>query len=62
MLKRFTLGFAIAAALMSADFDARRGFFNTGVSAYAAPNRGLYEQTNRTGDIGKFRAPSLAGC
>jgi cytochrome c peroxidase len=34
-------------------------FFNTGVAAYAAPNRGLYEQTQRPEDIGKFRAPSL---
>jgi cytochrome c peroxidase len=34
-------------------------FFNTGVSDYTAPNRGLYERTRRTGDIGKFRAPSL---
>ena len=25
------------------------GFFNTGVTAYAAPNRGLYEHTQRTG-------------
>jgi cytochrome c peroxidase len=36
-----------------------RGFFNTGVTAYVAPHRGLYEQTRETGDIGKFRAPSL---
>ena len=35
------------------------GFFNTGVSAYAAPNRGLFEQTGRTENIGKFQAPSL---
>lgn len=35
------------------------GFFNTGVAIYAAPNRGVYEQTHRTEDIGKFRAPSL---
>src|SRR5580704_9220752 len=34
-------------------------FFNTGVSPYAAPNRGLFEQTGRTEDIGKFQAPSL---
>ena len=39
--------------------DPRGGFFNTGVAVYAAPNRGLYERTQRTGDIGKFRAPSL---
>jgi cytochrome c peroxidase len=39
--------------------DSRGGFFNTGVAAYAAPNRGLYEATQNTGDIGKFRAPSL---
>jgi cytochrome c peroxidase len=35
------------------------GFFNTGVSKYEAPNRGLYEQTTRPEDIGKFRAPTL---
>ena len=35
------------------------GFFNTGVSKYEPPNRGLYEQTKRTEDIGKFRAPTL---
>jgi cytochrome c peroxidase len=29
------------------------------VTLYAAPNRGLYEQTHRTEDIGKFRAPTL---
>jgi cytochrome c peroxidase len=34
-------------------------FFNTGVSRYEAPNRGLYEFTHREEDIGKFRAPSL---
>ena len=37
----------------------RGGFFNTGVAAYAAPNRGLYERTQQPGDIGKFRAPTL---
>ncbi len=35
------------------------GFFNTGVSLYLTPNRGLYELTQRTQDIGKFRPPSL---
>lgn len=35
------------------------GFFNTGASTYTAPNRGLFEQTQRPGDMGKFRAPSL---
>ncbi len=34
-------------------------FFNTGVSLYAAPNRGAYEHTRREEDIGKFRAPTL---
>jgi cytochrome c peroxidase len=37
----------------------RSGFFNTGVSSYAAPNRGLYERTQRPEDIGKFRPPTL---
>lgn len=35
------------------------GFFNTGVSDYAAPNRGIYEFTHRAEDIGKFRPPTL---
>jgi cytochrome c peroxidase len=34
-------------------------FFNTGVSSYASPNRGLYESTQRAEDIGKFRPPTL---
>jgi len=34
-------------------------FFNTGVSEYEPPNRGIYEHTGRTEDIGKFRAPTL---
>jgi cytochrome c peroxidase len=39
--------------------DLRSGFFNTGVSTYVAPNRGLYEVTGKTEDIGKYRPPSL---
>ena len=39
--------------------DEGSGFFNTGVSSYAAPNRGLYEYTHRPEDVGKFRAPTL---
>lgn len=35
------------------------GFFNTGVSPYLPPNRGLFEHTQRTEDIGKFRPPTL---
>ncbi|HTA68320.1 MAG TPA: di-heme enzyme [Bryobacteraceae bacterium] len=42
-----------------AEGDPRGGFFNTGVSLYAPPNRGLYERTLRLEDVGKFRAPSL---
>jgi cytochrome c peroxidase len=34
-------------------------FFNTGVSLFEAPNRGVYEQTQRPEDIGKFRPPTL---
>ncbi len=34
-------------------------FLNTGVSHYAAPNRGIYEFTGQPQDIGKFRAPTL---
>jgi cytochrome c peroxidase len=37
----------------------RGSFANTAVSAYAAPNRGLFEHTRRQEDIGKFRVPSL---
>jgi len=36
-----------------------RGFFNTGVSTYSEPNRGIYEYTHRVEDVGKFRPPSL---
>ena len=39
--------------------DGRHGFFNTGVSDYAVPNRGLAETTGKPEDIGKFRSPSL---
>ena len=39
--------------------DPRGGFFNTGVSAYVAPNRGLFERTQQPEDIGKFRPPTL---
>jgi cytochrome c peroxidase len=37
----------------------RGGFFNTGVSTYAAPNRGLFEHTRLPEDIGKFKPPTL---
>ena len=39
--------------------DPSGGFFNTGVTLYRPPNRGLYEQTQRPEDVGKFRAPTL---
>lgn len=39
--------------------DLRGSFFNTGTSLYPAPNRGIYEYTKRSEDIGKFRAPTL---
>ncbi len=35
------------------------GFFNTGVSSYQQPNRGLYEHTQQPADIGKFKPPTL---
>lgn len=35
------------------------GFFNTGVTLYLAPNRGIYELTKRPEDMGKFRPPTL---
>jgi cytochrome c peroxidase len=35
------------------------GFFNTGVSLYAAPNRGIVEYTKRPEDTGKFLVPTL---
>ncbi|MCU1275500.1 MAG: methylamine utilization protein [Bryobacterales bacterium] len=41
------------------DDDRRSGFLNTGVTPYVKPNRGLYERTQRSEDIGKFRAPTL---
>jgi cytochrome c peroxidase len=51
--------FAGSEASPNRENEERSGFFNTGVTAYEAPNRGLYESTHRTEDIGKFRAPSL---
>jgi cytochrome c peroxidase len=39
--------------------EPRGGFFNTGVSDYVAPNRGIFEQTGQPEDVGKFKAPSL---
>ena len=39
--------------------DPRTAFFNTGVSAYKEPNRGIFEHTKDPQDLGKFRAPSL---
>ena len=39
--------------------DNAGGFFNTGVSLYPAPNRGLFERTGRKSDVGRFRAPTL---
>lgn len=41
------------------DREGEGSFFNTGVSAYLAPNRGVYERTQRPEDMGKFRAPTL---
>lgn len=41
------------------DREGEGAFFNTGVTVYVAPNRGLYERTQRPEDIGKFRAPTL---
>jgi cytochrome c peroxidase len=35
------------------------GFFNTGVTQYLPPNRGLFEHTQRAEDVGKFRPPTL---
>jgi cytochrome c peroxidase len=34
-------------------------FANTGVSTYDAPNRGVFEKTGDSRDVGKFRAPTL---
>ena len=34
-------------------------FFNTGVAQYAVPNRGLFEQTQKPEDMGRFKVPSL---
>jgi cytochrome c peroxidase len=39
--------------------EPRGRFFNTGVSTYVPPNRGLFEQTKREEDVGKFRVPTL---
>lgn len=42
----------------SVERDAR-DFFNTGVLQYLPPNRGLYEHTMLSEDIGKLRPPTL---
>lgn len=56
----FSGGIRFDGSKLSGDHEEERGgFFNTGVSAYEAPNRGVYEQTQRPEDIGKFRAPTL---
>jgi cytochrome c peroxidase len=34
-------------------------FANTGVSIYDAPNRGVFEKTGDSRDVGTFRAPTL---
>ena len=45
--------------------DVRASFFNTGlynvagVLSYPAPNTGIHQVTHRTGDVGKFRPPTL---
>ena len=49
----------IAGGRTSASMEDQGLFFNTGVSIYEAPNRGLYEHTNRTEDVGRFRTPTL---
>jgi cytochrome c peroxidase len=54
----FSAGIRFEGSLDSEGADVR-GFFNTGAAIFSAPNRGLYEHSGRTGDIGKFRAPSL---
>jgi len=41
------------------EFEGEGIFFNTGVSQYPSPNRGLFERTQRPEDMGKFRAPTL---
>jgi len=39
--------------------NAHASFFNTGMSKYEAPNRGLFEQSQRPEDMGRFRVPTL---
>jgi cytochrome c peroxidase len=41
------------------EIEGARTFFNTGLSPYLPPNRGIYEYTMRAEDIGKFRPPTL---
>lgn len=43
----------------SSDMQEGGLFFNTGVTKYAAPNRGIYEFTGKNTDFGKFRPPTL---
>jgi cytochrome c peroxidase len=45
--------------------DAKAAFFNTGLYnvagqySYPAPNTGIHHATNKPGDVGKFRVPTL---
>lgn len=56
--------FSLSTVIASTTLD-ERPFFNTGLynvggtGAYAAPNSGIYEITNRPEDMGRFRPPSL---
>lgn len=55
-------GWNFSAIRFEGDQDQGRedaGFFNTGVSLYEPPNRGIYEHTERVEDIGKFKPPTL---
>jgi cytochrome c peroxidase len=44
---------------LTGENDPRIAFFNTGVSLYKEPNRGIFEYSKDPQDLGKFRAPSL---
>ncbi|MEO6446337.1 MAG: MbnH family di-heme enzyme [Gemmatimonadaceae bacterium] len=49
-----------AAADISGSLPAAPPFFNNGLyAAYPAPNRGLFEGSGRSADMGRFKAPSL---
>ncbi len=52
-------GWNFSSVRSEADPSDQSIFANTGVGVYDAPNRGVFEKTGDSRDVGKFRAPTL---